>query len=381
MSQILTQKQSQQQEQALIQYYIYQDLQNLINLIQSRKAVLDYFQNDLNHPMVTSSNNKILLQLNLSNGIHFDQQKQYSKDKTLTDFLKEQRKKAYEILKQVIDNKDNLINKGDSLYQSLQTYKSKYQNSQFGLNEEYQLQPTQQDNKFDQNVLSKIISSIQTVDFDINQIQGYFPVPSQKEILQKANDYQNKAKQKLIENFPKNGKTKSQNGKTEFQNPVFIEEEMQKKENDKHRKAELINFLLLQGYFNEKKIQYNCYNLVQEQFNQIKDLLITSIQQTPELQFAKQLYKDNNKLEDEFKLFFFLELFQEYQECSRTIQDKEKIKIFRNSINDTKDKANHKQFFCYLKKCENFILQQNNHNLPEEKHFDQLFEIFCQYIY
>ncbi|CAD8099511.1 unnamed protein product [Paramecium primaurelia] len=381
MSQILTQKQSQQQEQALIQYYIYKDLQNLINLIQSRKAVLDYFLNDLNHPMVTSSNNKILLQLNLSNGIHFDQQQQYSKDKTLTNFLKEERKKAFEILKQVIDNKDNLINKEDSLYQSLQIYKSKYEKQQFELNEEYQLQPTQQDNKFDQNVVSKIISSIQTVDFDINQIKGYFPVPSQKEILQKANDYQNKAKQKLIENFPKNGKTKSLNGKTEFQNPVFIEEEMQKKENDKHRKAELINFLLLQGYFNEKKIQYNCYNLVQEQFNQIKDLLITSIQQTPELKFAKQLYKDNNKLEDEFKLFFFLELFQEYQECSRTIQDKEKIKIFRNSINNTKDKANHKQFFCFLKKCENFILQQNNHNLSEEKHFDYLFEIFCQYIY
>ncbi|CAD8118857.1 unnamed protein product [Paramecium primaurelia] len=70
-------RQKQQQEKALIEYYVYEDIQNLINLLYSRKAIHEYFQNDPNNPIVILSNNKVILQLNLSSGIHKDWHYQY----------------------------------------------------------------------------------------------------------------------------------------------------------------------------------------------------------------------------------------------------------------------------------------------------------------
>ncbi|CAD8094686.1 unnamed protein product [Paramecium sonneborni] len=82
-----------------IQYYIYEDLQNLVNLLYSFKAVNEHFKNNLKHPMITVSRNKIILQLNLSNGIYLDLQQQYQKN-PFKYVLLEEKKNALKIINQ-----------------------------------------------------------------------------------------------------------------------------------------------------------------------------------------------------------------------------------------------------------------------------------------
>ncbi|CAD8127815.1 unnamed protein product [Paramecium sonneborni] len=190
--------QSQIQQQSEIRYYVYQDLQNIINLIYSRNAVLEHFKNDPNHPMVTLINNKMLLQLNLSNTIQLDQTQQYQRDSNLFDFLKQERMNANRILKNVIFNQ-----KKDSIQTALIEYSNDYQNGNFKLNKQYKLQETGLVAKFDESVLSKILSSIQNVDYKINQLRNgqIYDVPKELDIIKKAENYQIQAKQLLQINF------------------------------------------------------------------------------------------------------------------------------------------------------------------------------------
>ncbi|CAD8127813.1 unnamed protein product [Paramecium sonneborni] len=215
-----TYQQSQIQQQLEIRYYVYQDLQNIINLIYSRNAVLEHFQNYPNHPMVTLSNNKLLLQLNLSNAIQLDQTQQYQRESNLSNYLKQERQKAYTILNKVIietksshQNSSQIIknneielgyvNNEDSIQTALIEYSNDYKNGNFKLNKQYKLQETGLVGKFDESVLSKIISSIQNVDSKINQLrngQRYDPL-TEEDILQTAKKYKKNAEKKLKENF------------------------------------------------------------------------------------------------------------------------------------------------------------------------------------
>ncbi|CAK92234.1 unnamed protein product (macronuclear) [Paramecium tetraurelia] len=199
--------QIQAQAQAEIQFYIYSDLQNLINLIYSREAVLEYFKNDPNHSMITQSNNKLILQLNLSNAIHIDQQQIYKEQPQLFEFLQKERNKAYKILEKIIDNNDQLQNdhqkNDDVIPKYLKEYKQQYAKQEFKW-ESFPLQKTNQVAKFDEGVLQKMISSIQNVDNQIEQIRmnKSYRVPDQNEIQLKANDYYKMTQALLKENFP-----------------------------------------------------------------------------------------------------------------------------------------------------------------------------------
>ncbi|CAK83658.1 unnamed protein product, partial (macronuclear) [Paramecium tetraurelia] len=184
--------QIQAQAQAEIQYYIYQDLQNIINLIQSRKAVLEHFKNDPNHGMITQSNNKLILQLNLSNAIHSEQQQIYKEQPQLIEFLQKERNKAYEILEKIIDNNDQLLNSNQNndyfIPYYLQKYKLRYAKQEFKLEDQFPLQDTNQVAKFDEGVLQNMISSISNVDNQIQQIRmnKSYRVPDPNEIQLKA---------------------------------------------------------------------------------------------------------------------------------------------------------------------------------------------------
>ncbi|CAD8178955.1 unnamed protein product [Paramecium pentaurelia] len=61
-----------QSELQEIQYYVYEDLQNFVNLLYSLIAVKEYFKENPSHPMIFICRNKIILQLNISNSIHTD---------------------------------------------------------------------------------------------------------------------------------------------------------------------------------------------------------------------------------------------------------------------------------------------------------------------
>ncbi|CAD8182499.1 unnamed protein product [Paramecium octaurelia] len=214
-----TQKQCEKQEQVEIQYFIYQDLQNLINIIYQRKAVLEFFKNNPTHEMITQSNNKLILQLNLSKAIHFDQYQQYKEQPQLFKFLREERSKAYTILNEMIDNKDQFLKGNQSnevvIPTYLKKYKEQYKTQDFKMNDQIPLQETNQVAKFDEGILQKIISSIQNTDNQIDQIRRNksYKVPDQKEILQNANNYYNWTSQQLKQNFSMLNPQDSQNTK------------------------------------------------------------------------------------------------------------------------------------------------------------------------
>ncbi|CAK58109.1 unnamed protein product (macronuclear) [Paramecium tetraurelia] len=77
-----------QSELQQIEYYVYEDLQNFVNLLYSLKAVKEHFKEYPSHPMIVLSRNKVILQLNLSNAIHYDLISQY-KDNLKKVLLKE----------------------------------------------------------------------------------------------------------------------------------------------------------------------------------------------------------------------------------------------------------------------------------------------------
>ncbi|CAD8127817.1 unnamed protein product [Paramecium sonneborni] len=200
-------QQSQIQQQSEIRYYVYQDLQNIINLIYSRNAVLEHFQNYPNHPMVTLINNKILLQLNLSNTIHFCLQQENQKNRNLSNFLIQQRMNANRILKNVIDSNKQQKNQSliyqnnqkqmNSLENELQKYKYFYESQNFQLNQ-FQLQETGLAAKFDESVFPKIF------DQQINQLNNgqLQDITSEKDIIKRAELQQQKVINNLYQRYP-----------------------------------------------------------------------------------------------------------------------------------------------------------------------------------
>ncbi|CAD8130923.1 unnamed protein product [Paramecium sonneborni] len=116
--QILVLQQNVKQEEALIEFYVYQDLQNLINLLFSREAVLEHLQNDQNNPMVTLSNNKVILQFNLSSGIHQDLKNQYQHNRQLSDKLRSEKMIALRTLNYVVKLDIKITNKNSYMIQS-----------------------------------------------------------------------------------------------------------------------------------------------------------------------------------------------------------------------------------------------------------------------
>ncbi|CAK68409.1 unnamed protein product (macronuclear) [Paramecium tetraurelia] len=208
-----TYQQKQSQEEALIKFYVYQDLQNLINLIYSRNAVLEHFKDDPNNSIVTLSNNKVILQLNLSIGIHQDLKQQYSRNHNLQQILQRERNTAYQTLKDVTQKSQRQISTSnqtkiflkDSVENYLNTYTQNYEMGYFGSNQ-FQLQQTNYAPQFNEQTLSKLISSMQSIDAQTNQIgtNGNYQAPTPEYILQRAQDYYSMTKQKLDQSDPTN---------------------------------------------------------------------------------------------------------------------------------------------------------------------------------
>ncbi|CAD8062979.1 unnamed protein product [Paramecium primaurelia] len=245
------------QDQALIQYYIFEDYQNLINLIYSLQTVNDYFKDDPNNEMVILCRNKVISQLNLSNTIHQDIQETY-KNSNYQQFISKEKQKVKEMVSHLPPNVK------DSIY--LQMYKQNSLSekiiSSYQRLEEMDITPN-----FDNQVVSQIFSSMQLIDQKVNQIQSqnHYTVPSYKDVIEKAKQYQNLTQQKLEVSIPKGQLPQSQksvqqkqlqgaqqivrsqsceNPSSKFQQQIQTQnQQSQQQSNENHQKEKQINHL------------------------------------------------------------------------------------------------------------------------------------------
>ncbi|CAD8109095.1 unnamed protein product [Paramecium primaurelia] len=200
---IQKQKQNNDEEQVLIQYYVYQDFQNLINLLYSYQAVKNYFIDQPYHSAIILSRNKIILQLNISNSIHYDLQ-QTNKNTSGQDTLEKEKKNV----KNILYNMKNDLNMKDLDNECLGYLNIYTQNS---LAEYVQIKqiPLEQSNinyNFNQNVLDKVLPQISFLDEQIKQLRQrkQYHIPSESQIKQKAKEYQKITYNKLLINYPRN---------------------------------------------------------------------------------------------------------------------------------------------------------------------------------
>ncbi|CAK87546.1 unnamed protein product (macronuclear) [Paramecium tetraurelia] len=180
-------KQQQLQDQALIQYYIFEDYQNLINLIYSLQTVNEFFKDDPDNEMVVLCRNKVINQLNLSNTIHLDIQETY-KDQDYAYFIKQEKQKVKELVSHLPPNIQN------SIYLQMYSQRSLSENIQSTHQELEKM-----DSSFISNVVSQIFSSMHIVDQKVSQIQSqkYYKIPSPYDVLDKAQQYQSLTQIKL----------------------------------------------------------------------------------------------------------------------------------------------------------------------------------------
>ncbi|CAD8105606.1 unnamed protein product [Paramecium sonneborni] len=392
------QQEQQLQEQAQIQYYIYEDLQNIINLIQQRDAVIEYFKNDCAHEMVTLCNNKLILQLNISSSIHYDQTQQYRKQPELLKILKKERENAYKILEKFIGNNDQKINSNGkqknngSVLNDLQQYRNNYKDQKFELNQ-FKQQQTNLVPKFHEGVLSTIISSIQSVDSQVDQVKKtkYYKIPHFEDIQEKAIKYYKTTQQKLKINFPK---------------LLSQDNQMSQQDNQKFNQSNVINIAQKNSEIQGKEqTQYNNEgqpNLEIQQKNQfcLKDRLIEFINylrykkveipkpqqnnkaEQQDFQITKlfhQLYpKKDWKIKDDIlleltNLHYYFYLFIEVCNLAKQFefQKKKDIELF-NILRDTQEKQNNISIDYILKylfnnKDQEDINSYQNYKLQIEK--------------
>ncbi|CAD8062915.1 unnamed protein product [Paramecium primaurelia] len=424
-------RQSEKQEQAQIQYYIYEDLQNIINLIYQRNAILEYFRDDPGHDMVILSNNKLILQLNLSSSIHFDQTQYYKKQQPqLFQFLKDERQKAYKILEKLFDDNDQTknykndhLNKNKEIKDYLKKYKQFYENQDFILNQ-FKQQPTNLVPKFNEGVLSKIISSIQTVDSQVDQIRNtqYYKTPNQQEIESKAIQYQENTKMKLQDLFQnQNNQMKNQdNQKINQSNTINIgqsnqliqgkEQNQSLSQSNSDEQCNLTNQLNKGISLKEKLIEFINYlrfnnveiiNTNGKHFN-IQDQFPKNYTNTYIKDWAKG-FQRQDYLQKFINLHYQFYLFVEYQEFIRNNQlPQNNVDLFNNFMKNQQGQnkiqvihlieylfsninkiSNYQK---YLQNNDNFQNQikktnqkQNQQVNQEQDHIYNLYEIFNNY--
>ncbi|CAD8162474.1 unnamed protein product [Paramecium pentaurelia] len=432
---------SEKQEQAQIQYYIYEDLQNIINLIYQRNAILEYFRDDPGHDMVILSNNKLILQLNLSSSIHFDQTQYYKKQQSqLYKFLQDERQKAYKILEKLFDdndqtknyksnqkiNLDDHLNKNKEIKDYLKKYKQDYEKQDFSLNQ-FKQQPTNLVPKFNEGVLSKIISSIQTVDSQVDQIRNtqYYKTPNQYEIQSKAKQYQENTKIKLQDLFQnQNNQMKNQdNQKINQSNTINIgqsnqliqgkEQKQSISQSNSDEQYNLTNQLNKEISLKEKLIEFindlrfknlGIINTNGKHFN-IQDQFPKNYTDTNIKDWAKG-FQRQDFLQKFINLHYQFYLFVEYQECihnnqssmfpqnnidlvnnfmkNQQVQKKIQVIHLIEYLFDKKDEiSNHQKYLQNNDNLQNQIkkqdLKQNQQVNQEQDHIYSLYEIFYNY--
>ncbi|CAD8102346.1 unnamed protein product [Paramecium sonneborni] len=337
---------SQQQQQAQTQYFVYQDLQNIINLLYSLQAVNKFFkdQGQDDHPMIKLSRNKVILQLNLSNAIHYDL---LSQEESLK-ILKQAKIEALSILTQLEPELKEFEN-------FIKIYKENCFSSKIVLNPQ-NLEKTELEANFNQNVLSKILSSIQSVDQEIKALQqSDYKVPDAKEVKKKANEYKKLTIQSLQNNFQndqnklqqqylnQNNNNKNQKGDQENLFYIFIEQ-IEKKDIFKQNQVELYENLII--LLKNQNLLQKC-----DQFDEA------------EIKFTLDLY-NKNKMRENHEVYYKYFLFEKFMQFSQQ-------KVFNNN-----EKINIEEFTKYQQeKYQKEIYSQKKSQIIKKSHI-----IFLKYL-
>ncbi|CAK64860.1 unnamed protein product (macronuclear) [Paramecium tetraurelia] len=192
-----------EQQEALIQYYVYEDFQNLINLLYSYQVVKRHFKSQPRHPAIILSKNKIMLQLSISNSIHSDL---YQTNKSYQDqnILKKEKENVKSMIKKMRnDIQNNDLDKESEAYLELYIKYSMGDHIEF---KQFELQKMNQDYNFNQGVLDKIFPQISYVDEQIKSLRQrkYYNIPSVQQIKIKAQEYERLTENKLLINYPLN---------------------------------------------------------------------------------------------------------------------------------------------------------------------------------
>ncbi|CAK57393.1 unnamed protein product (macronuclear) [Paramecium tetraurelia] len=93
----LKQMQTQIKNQVQTQFYVDENQQNFINLLYSLRIVNEHFKGQKKPPMVIICRNKVILQINLSNSIHYD----LGSQKDTGEMLAKEKNNAMNILNQL----------------------------------------------------------------------------------------------------------------------------------------------------------------------------------------------------------------------------------------------------------------------------------------
>ncbi|CAD8148841.1 unnamed protein product [Paramecium pentaurelia] len=215
-----------------IQYYIFQDLENVLCLIGELEQTIHTLQNqdDYKQSYLPIATNKTILQANISNGIHLDQY--YQHNKTHKNFLEECNNKARQIFEEVKKKKG--INATDPKIQEICDF---YLNKNLKAeNSFYQLPllPVSREAQFNQQALEKVIWGTQTVNNQLNDLQNsnYQP-PTVKQILEKINQRKKYCEEQLIKNFGINQQNQPNETKNSENLREFETEEDKQTLNDK----------------------------------------------------------------------------------------------------------------------------------------------------
>ncbi|CAK69829.1 unnamed protein product (macronuclear) [Paramecium tetraurelia] len=184
--------------------------------------------------MVILSRNKVIIQLNISNSIHYDLQQRYKDPKYKKLIQNEKQKVKEQIYKFPNDIKYS-------------TYLNHYQHN--SLCDQIQHNPLQIDQirtptNFNQHVVSQIFSSMQSMDKKVTQLKSsnQYSVPKQEEVLAKARQYYSQTQNKLYANYPQKQQFQSQiyGKKQQFQSPQQFERNQQWKESPQFVQSQII---------------------------------------------------------------------------------------------------------------------------------------------
>ncbi|CAD8101198.1 unnamed protein product [Paramecium primaurelia] len=319
--------QTQVQNQILIQFYVYQDLQNFVNLLYSLKEVNDFFKEQKNHAMVKLCRNKVILQMNLSNCIHYDLTQQNGSSGILLD----EKKNAASLLKQLEPELEEF-----QLY--IQWYQTNCLNKNVNLKQQH-LEDIQIVANFNQNVLSQIIPAINSIDEQVKNLQGQkqFITPSINQIREKAIKFKDHTKESLGKNFP----PKETQIEQVVQENIFIA----------YEKSIIKNFQKFEQY------QKKQYENIKQYINSLKE------SQKADEKFAYQLFYRKKVLEfhPQYYKFYLFGFFLSFMVDNNKIEKKEDqfFQFYLNKTNSEKNQFNYNHFVQYLYTIQEKIVNAN----------------------
>ncbi|CAD8136622.1 unnamed protein product [Paramecium pentaurelia] len=245
------------QIQREIQYYIYQDLENALCQLGQLEETIEQLEYQKDKSYLPIAMNKVILQANLSFGIHFDQYSQHNK--TSGNFLYQCKTRAKSIFeealnKKIIKNTHPKVKEICNFY--LQNIFSQKNMQQY---EELHLEKVQIESQFNQQALEKVIWGTQIVDKQLKQLQNQeYKPPTGQEIFEKIKKSKKHCEEQLKINF-QNDLAQEQK---QDQNKLRIQQEEYKKQT---LKLQSVNQ-------NSKKIKNQNQDLSQQnKINKVED--------------------------------------------------------------------------------------------------------------